>query len=100
MFKRMGTFRDEERKEMEHFEEHMNYSAAKNEHKAQAAGGMTEGADETLQQLTDRDAEWRKELRAAMKPKERKAIKRVIMHRRSKLWPDSRNGNQRGSQMS
>ena len=24
MFKRMGTFRDEERKEMEHFEEHMN----------------------------------------------------------------------------
>ena len=79
MFKRMGTFRDEERKEMEHFEEHMNYSAAKNEHKAQAAGGMTEGADETLQQLTDRDAEWRKELRAAMKPKERKAIKRVIM---------------------
>ena len=79
MFKRMGTFRDEERKEMEHFEEHMNYSAAKNEHKAQAAGGTTEGADETLQQLTDRDAEWRKELRAAMKPKERKAIKRVIM---------------------
>ena len=60
MFKRMGTFRDEERKEMEHFEEHMNYSAAKNEHKAQAAGGMTEGADETLQQLTNRDAEGKK----------------------------------------
>ena len=52
MFKRMGTFRDEERKEMEHFEEHMNYSAAKNEHKAQTAGGTTDGADETLQQLT------------------------------------------------
>lgn len=35
--------------------------------------------DETFEQLTDRDAEWRKELRAAMKNPERMAIKRVTM---------------------
>lgn len=35
--------------------------------------------EETLEMITDRDAEWRQALRKAMKPKERTAIKRVEM---------------------
>ena len=35
--------------------------------------------DEPIDVLTDRNAAWRKELRAAMKPKERTAIERVVM---------------------
>ena len=35
--------------------------------------------NDTIEILIDRDAEWRKELRASMKPKERTQIERVIM---------------------
>ncbi|CCY83717.1 glutamate synthase (NADPH) homotetrameric [Prevotella sp. CAG:1185] len=35
--------------------------------------------DEPIEVLTDRNAEWRKSLRASMKPKERTAIERVVM---------------------
>ena len=79
MFKRMGTFRDAEREEMEHYEEHLRGV----EKKVEATGCATcmdvEPTNETIEQLTNRDAEWRKELRAAMKPAERKAIERVQM---------------------
>ncbi len=56
MFKRMGTFKRAEKEELEHYE-----------HAAEQAS------------LTDRDSEWRKALRASMKPKERTAIPRVVM---------------------
>ena len=84
MFKRMGTFKAAEREEMEHFEEHLcrpetaecNCGA-----KAQTNGDGAPAAftTETLEQLKDREAEWRKELRKSMKPKERMAIERVEM---------------------
>ena len=84
MFKRMGTFKAVEREEMEHFEEHLcrpetaecNCGA-----KAQTNGDGAPAAftTETLEQLKDREAEWRKELRKSMKPKERMAIERVEM---------------------
>jgi glutamate synthase (NADPH/NADH) small chain len=38
-----------------------------------------EPTNDPIEVLTDRDAQWRKDLRATMKPKERKAISRVIM---------------------
>ncbi len=57
MFKRMGTFKRAEQEELEHFDEHITCSDL----------------------LTDRNAQWRKDLRSAMKPKERTAIKRVVM---------------------
>ncbi len=38
-----------------------------------------EPTDEPVEMLCDRDAEWRKELRTQMKPKERTAIPRVVM---------------------
>ena len=79
MFKRMGTFRDAEREEMEHYEEHLRGIERKEETKGCATCMDVEPTNETIEQLTDRDAEWRKELRAAMKPAERKAIERVQM---------------------
>lgn len=63
MLQRMGAFRQSEREELERY---------------QQAGN---DGDDT------RDAEWRKELRTAMKPKERMAIERCVM---PELKPDYR----------
>ena len=84
MFKRMGTFKRAEQEEMEHFEEHLAGagpdSGAPRGGKLQAGQEMdVETTDEPLEVLTDRNAEWRKALRASMKPKERTAIGRVAM---------------------
>ena len=80
MFKRMGTFRDAEREEMEHYEEHLRGFAKQEELHTCETCMDVEPTTETIEELTNRDSEWRKELRAAMKPAERKAIERVAMH--------------------
>ena len=79
MFKRMGTFRDAEREEMEHYEEHLRGFANQEELHTCETCMDVEPTTETIEELTNRDSEWRKELRAAMKPAERKAIERVTM---------------------
>ena len=79
MFKRMGTFRDVEREEMEHYEEHLRGFAKQEERHTCETCMDVEPTTETIEELTNRDSEWRKELRAAMKPAERKAIERVTM---------------------
>ena len=79
MFKRMGTFRDAEREEMEHYEEHLRGFAKQEELHTCEICMDVEPTTETIEELTNRDSEWRKELRAAMKPVERKAIERVTM---------------------
>ncbi len=80
MFKRMGTFKQAEKEEMEHFEEHLGGVKSKPEKAAcQASTGAKPQEEETIAALTDRDSEWRKALRTAMKPKERMAIERVSM---------------------
>lgn len=79
MFKRMGTFRDVEREEIEHYEEHLNGFVKQAEHHTCETCMDVEPTTETIEELTNRDSEWRKELRAAMKPAERKAIERVTM---------------------
>ena len=79
MFKRMGTFRDAEREEMEHYEEHLRGFAKQEELHTCETCMDVEPTTETIEELTNRDSEWRKELRAAMKPTERKAIERVTM---------------------
>lgn len=79
MFKRMGTFRNVEREEMEHYEEHLNGFVKQAEHHTCETCMDVEPTTETIEELTNRDSEWRKELRAAMKPAERKAIERVMM---------------------
>lgn len=82
MFKRMGTFKQVEREEMEHYEEHLctvktedNGCEESTTTTSEAEGTTTEPIDI----LTDRNSEWRQELRKAMKPKERTEIQRVIM---------------------
>lgn len=79
MFKRMGTFRDAEREEMEHYEEHLRGFAKQEELHTCETCMDVEPTTETIEELTNRDSEWRKELRAVMKPAERKAIERVAM---------------------
>ncbi len=80
MFKRMGTFKQAEKEEMEHFEEHLGGVKSKPEKAAcQTSTGAKPQGEETIAALTDRDSEWRKALRTAMKPKERMAIERVSM---------------------
>jgi len=82
MFKRMGTFKKAELDEMEHYEDHV-CPTCESEKKTAEAPQSPAGCDTTAttptESLTDRDAEWRKELRASMKPKERTLIPRVVM---------------------
>lgn len=85
MFKRMGTFKQAEREEMEHFEEHICKVEEKHECKTQNSAECTcteddkAFADESMDSLKDRNSQWRTDLRKAMKPKERMAIERVTM---------------------
>ena len=78
MFKRMGAFKPIEIEEMKKLEEHVESVAptAKKEAAADATGMTT---DTPLSELTDRNAAWRKELAANMKPKERGEIERCVM---------------------
>ena len=79
MFKRMGTFKDVEREDMSHYEQHLGSAEAT----AAAAVGKAASADEPesepMEVLKDRNAEWRKALRTGMKPKDRMAVERVRM---------------------
>ena len=79
MFKRMGTFKDVEREEMEHFEEHLATVDAGKKKETTDITMDVEPTDASIEELTDRNAEWRKELRASKKAKERTAIERVKM---------------------
>ena len=79
MFKRMGTFKDVEREEMEHFEEHLATLEAAKKKESTDVTMDVEPTNESVAELTNRDSEWRKALRASMKPKERTAIGRVKM---------------------
>lgn len=100
MFKRMGTFKRAEQEELEHFEEHVagadhdpaaDHDPSKGgEHGASVDSSKVKKGDKpavskgndtvaSIDELTSRDAQWRKDLRAAVKPKERTAIERVKM---------------------
>lgn len=85
MFKRMGTFKQAEREEMEHFEEHICKVEEKHECKTQNSAECTCTEDdkafagESMDSLKDCNSQWRNDLRKAMKPKERMAIERVTM---------------------
>ena len=80
MFKRMGTFKRAEQEEMEHIADHMK-DTAEDESAASEIDAKKASADvtESLSVLTDRNAEWRQQLRKSMKPKERTQIERVVM---------------------
>ena len=83
MFKRMGTFKRAEQEELEHFEEHLE--KIQNDQNTQSNPNTPNNtntqsqAEASIEELTDRNAEWRTELRKSMKPKERTLIERVKM---------------------
>lgn len=84
MFKRMGTFKQVEAEDMNNLQAHVD-SVVQPQSTAGHAVQTTESCCKdaakecSIEELTNRDAEWRKELRASMKPKERTQIPRVIM---------------------
>ena len=83
MFKHMGTFKRAEQEELEHFEEHMEKDLSTQDKQTTQTTQNTQNnqsqADASIEELTDRNSEWRTELRKSMKPKERTAIERVKM---------------------
>ena len=79
MFKRMGTFKRAEQEELEHFEEHLGNGEEKVVVDTTDIVMDDDPTNDTIEILTDRNAEWRKALRSQMKPKERTAIPRVVM---------------------
>ncbi|MDY3103296.1 MAG: bifunctional dihydroorotate dehydrogenase B NAD binding subunit/NADPH-dependent glutamate synthase [Prevotella sp.] len=79
MFKRMNTFKDVEKEELEHLQDHLNEIESTQEKHTSTIKMDVEPTQESISMLTDRNAEWRKALRDSMKPKERKSIARVQM---------------------
>ncbi|MGI6242831.1 MAG: bifunctional dihydroorotate dehydrogenase B NAD binding subunit/NADPH-dependent glutamate synthase [Prevotella sp.] len=89
MMKRMGTFKNTEKEDLERYQVSMTPSGRKHiQSTASAPMGIEtpspigEEQDENIledESLTDRNAQWRKELRASMKGKERVGIERVKM---------------------
>ena len=82
MMSRMGTFKNAEREEMEHFEEHLASVKVDDCMETSTCNSVSEASaepTETISQLKDRNAPWRTELRKNIKPKERTAIERVRM---------------------
>ena len=79
MLKRMGTFKKAEKEEMEHYEEHLQNILPDIHANTTNISMDVEPTTETIDQLTDRNSQWRKDLRTAIKAKERTAIPRVVM---------------------
>ena len=79
MFKRMGTFKRAEQEELEHFEDHLGDKEESVVVETTDVVMDNDPTNDTIEVLTDRNAVWRKELRASMKAKERTQIKRVVM---------------------
>lgn len=80
MFKRMSTFKNVERNDMEHLSEHQcKAESGKAINESIGRGGESGLPTASLAELTDRNAEWRETLRKSMKPKERTSLHRVNM---------------------
>lgn len=79
MFKRMGTFKKAESEELQRYNEHIEQVEERATQSADTITMDVEPTNDGIEVLTDRNAEWRKDLRASMKPKERMGIHRVEM---------------------
>lgn len=79
MLKRMGTFKKAEKEEMEHYEEHLQNILPDIHANTTNISMDVEPTTETIDQLTDRNSQWRKDLRTTIKAKERTTIPRVVM---------------------
>lgn len=79
MFKRMGTFKNVEREDMEHYQQHIDKVNGCERTQTTVVTMDVEPTQDSIEVLTDRKSPWRTELRASMKAKERTAIPRVQM---------------------
>lgn len=79
MFKRMGTFKKVEREDLEHFQEHLDTVKPIITKYTTDIVMDVAPTDDPIEVLIDRDAQWRKDLRTTMKPKDRTKIERVQM---------------------
>ena len=79
MFKRMGTFKKVEREDLEHFQEHLDTVEPIITKYTTDIVMDVAPTDDPIEVLIDRDAQWRKDLRTAMKPQDRTKIERVQM---------------------
>ncbi|MBR6894376.1 MAG: bifunctional dihydroorotate dehydrogenase B NAD binding subunit/NADPH-dependent glutamate synthase [Bacteroidaceae bacterium] len=85
MFKRMGAFKAEELEEMKKLEKSITETSpnpsqggeSNTDSNMSPVGGDEEGV--SIDSLLDRNASWRKELQATMKPKDRTLIERCVM---------------------
>ena len=88
MMKRMGAFKETEKEEMKKLEESVAAAAPAQDKASCCCGGSKAKVEvEPIEVLTDRNAQWRADLRATMKPKDRTAIERCVMN---ELAPDYR----------
>ena len=87
MMKRMGAFKETEREEMKKLEESVAAAAPAAKEECCCGGVKAKQEVEPIEVLTDRNAQWRADLRATMKPKDRTAIERCVMN---ELAPDYR----------
>ena len=86
MFKRMGAFKAEELEEMKKLEKSITETSpnpsqggeSNTDSNMSPVGGDEEGV--SIDSLLDRNADWRKELQATMKPKDRTLIERCVMN--------------------
>ena len=87
MMKRMGAFKETEREEMKKLEESVAAATPAAKEECCCGGAKAKAEVEPIEVLTDRNAQWRVDLRATMKPKDRTAIERCVMN---ELAPDYR----------
>ncbi len=88
MFKRMGTFRQAEQEAFRKYNEAAQQTTGQpNGQTTKQPNSQTAKQPVSSESLTDRDAQWRNDLRSSMKAKERMAIERVMM---PELTPDYR----------
>ncbi len=83
MLKRMGAFKKEEQEDMARLESDFRErqaAEALRTAETQAAEAVAMDTTTPLEELTDRNATWRKDLRQSMKAKERTALPRVEMN--------------------
>ncbi|MBO4499239.1 MAG: bifunctional dihydroorotate dehydrogenase B NAD binding subunit/NADPH-dependent glutamate synthase [Bacteroidaceae bacterium] len=80
MLKRMGAFRDIEKEEMAKLEQSVQAAPTTSVSDSKASvNTVSEKSCEPMEVLCDRNSQWRTELRATMKPKDRTAIERCKM---------------------
>ncbi len=92
MMKRMGAFKETEREEMKKLDESVAAAAPAAKEECCCGGAKAKAEVEPIEVLTDRNAQWRVDLRATMKPKDRTAIERCVMN---ELAPDYRRHSRR-----